>query len=74
MMFWVAFFELFTDYLQNQSSPNPNSEKQKRAKSFTYNSSLGAYSYFSNCSDTLWANKICKKFDSIYSDLLGFED
>lgn len=40
----------------------------------TYNPPLVHTVNFQTVLITLWANKICKKFDSINSDLLGFED
>lgn len=54
-----------------QSPPILNFRKQKRAKPFTYNPPLVHTVDFQTVLITLWANKICKKFDSINSDLLG---
>lgn len=65
---------MFINCLQIEAPPNQNFRKQKRAKPFTYNPPLVHTVIFQTVLITLWANKICKKFDSINSDLLGFED
>lgn len=54
------------------SPPILKFRKQKRAKPFTYNPPLVHTVNFKTVLTTLWANKICKKFDSINSDLLGY--
>lgn len=57
-----------------QSPPILKFRKQKRAKPFTYNPPLVHTVIFQIVLITLMGEKICKKFDSIKSDLLGFED
>ena len=62
---------MFINCLQNESSPDLNFEKQKRAKPFTHNPPLVHTAIFQTVLIHYGRNKICKKVDSINSNLLG---